>query len=72
MESENDKMLSGELYNPLDPQLSGEGRRNDLRERLLLPIKEVGHGGGSSIASLFAVYGPDLHEPVRVIEGQAV
>lgn len=28
MKSENDKVLSSELYNPFDPQFSGERRRN--------------------------------------------
>ena len=30
MRSEKDKMLNGELYNPLDPQLSAERRRARL------------------------------------------
>ena len=30
MKSEKDKMLSGELYDPLDPQLAAERRRARL------------------------------------------
>ena len=47
MRSEKDKMLGGELYDPLDPQLSAERFHR-------LPIRDQRHGPKSTVARLIS------------------